>query len=86
MSGTGKIYEIRTVKDFFKVPAERRELCVSEFLMWMGMCDGAAALLGGLVDPVRTVFTWIDDDAGKVHVRIVAPDGQQLYPEPDKKG
>lgn len=85
-AGTGKLYEIRTVAGFFKVPVERRELCVSEFLMWMKVCDTTEELLGKLVAPVRTVFRWIDDDKGEVHTRIVTPDGKQIYPEPGKEG
>lgn len=32
---TGETYEIRTVEDFFKVPEERRRICLREFHSWM---------------------------------------------------
>lgn len=60
--------EIRTVADFYKVPKERRSLCLSEFLIWMTVCEVTDAM--GLSKSVRDVFKWIDDDKGEMHVNI----------------
>lgn len=82
---SGNCYEIRTVADFFNVPAERRALCLSEFALWMKVCEGTDEMLSGLVKSNRTVFGWIDDDKGEAHTRIVTPDGKQIYPEPSRE-
>ena len=70
---TGKTIEIRTVEDFFKIPANRRDLCLAEFLMWMMMCELGDAT--GMLKSVRDVFKWIDDDKGRAHVHIKAGGG-----------
>lgn len=66
-------YHIETVHDFFKVPEDRRELCLREFLVWLSMVDAVQNLLNG-IDAGIADFHWIDDDEHTAIVRVIAGD------------
>lgn len=63
-------YHIRTVSDFLEVPEDRREVCVSEFLMWLSIYADAMVLLS----PAKWdgVFQWIDDGERNVRLTLTA--------------
>ena len=58
---TGLTFDITTVSDFNKVPAERRKACLHEFVVWLGMMDFSDALLDKLPHKKPTSFIWTDD-------------------------
>lgn len=61
-------FDIKTVRDFLAVPADRRELCVLEFLSWLRLCD--AIDRSDLFQPMDT-FKWVDDDKGIAEIRAM---------------
>ena len=58
---TGRTFNIATVSDFNKVPAERRKACLHEFIVWLGMMDFADALLDKHPHTKPSSFIWKDD-------------------------
>ena len=54
-------YDIRTIKDFLDVPAEKREAMLFDFLQWMMLCDEIAKEFTPREVQVGVVFRWIDD-------------------------
>lgn len=78
-------YLIRSVSDFFKVPEERRALCVKEFGDWHRMIAAvrnAGRIVSdalGVPAPVITsdlsTYEWIDDDLGMCGLVFRGPDG-----------
>ena len=65
-------HEIRTIADFFRVPAERRAVLLREFGIWMDTYEAMHLLLGdALKNFPPATFSWIDDDLGQAHVSIV---------------
>jgi hypothetical protein len=80
---THQRYEIRTVTDFFKVPEDRRRICLREFHSWLAIQEGVTALLTAAGDSMETpippdaihwhneVFTWIDDGKATIGVQMV---------------
>lgn len=80
---THQTYEIRTVADFLKVPAERRRICLREFDAWCALQEGVTDLLcaaSGALDGDLTpadlhwqneVFRWNDDGEACLSVQIV---------------
>lgn len=67
-------YHIVTVHDFFKVPEDRREICLREFLVWMAMVEATECLLSGLETEPVADFHWIDDDEHTAVVSVTAGD------------
>ncbi len=69
---TGKRYTIRTVEDFFLVPAERRELMLKEFGEYLHVTSELMlfAKIIGATMPTPT-FQWIDDDKREAHLNII---------------
>lgn len=67
-------YHIATVHDFFKVPEDRRELCLREFLVWLRMVEAVQRLLSGLETEPVADFHWIDDDEHTAIVRVATGD------------
>lgn len=67
-----KRYELRTVKDFYDVPAEKRAACLEDFASWLLMMEGFHELLGDIegVRSDRDVFRWIDDGKHDMNVSI----------------
>jgi hypothetical protein len=55
-------YEITTLADFLKVPAERRQDCLTDFLMWLAMHEQARQMteFKDIRFPMDQ-FVWIDD-------------------------
>ena len=58
---TGRTFDIATVSDFNKVPADRRKACLHEFIVWLGMMDFSDALLDKIPHKKPTSFIWKDD-------------------------
>ena len=63
-------YEIRCLEDFTKVPADRLQDCLTDFVSWLALvrrADDVAAVVNGLVGVEGAVelnrdhFTWVDD-------------------------
>lgn len=72
-------YRIKTVKDFLKVPADKREQCLREFNEWLGLIDkginGRLAELFGMKENqvLTSAFIWVDDGkTGFKEIRIVS--------------
>lgn len=64
-------YELKTVADFFKVPAEKRAACIHDFGLWLEMHDGFRELFSGIsgVRAHTETFGWIDDDKHDAVIR-----------------
>jgi hypothetical protein len=65
-------YDIRTVRDFLMVPAERRAVCLSEFLSWLKWAEQAENGLGLLLVKSPDVYPWVDDGKGEMRASVVA--------------
>lgn len=64
-----KTYEIEHVKDFLKVPADRREACLKEFADWIVVAETVTDIAnsrGAKSEPAR--FDWIDD--GNLNISV----------------
>ena len=68
MSKTPDRYEIRTVEDFFKVPVEKLEPFLTDFVQFLAM--GHEFPKNNILRFKRDEFTWIDD--GKTGLSEVA--------------
>lgn len=68
---TSEHYTIRTVEDFLKVPADRRDLMLQEFGVFLGMAEHVANLGAqvGVEIPIPD-FVWIDDDESTLTVNF----------------
>jgi hypothetical protein len=62
-----KTYHIETVADFLKVPEDRLEYCLSEFLTVLRAFRDFEALIGHELVPA---FTWIDDREQHLTVQV----------------
>ena len=68
----GERMEIRTVVDFFAVPAEKRAHCLKDFAMWLEMVAAAKSMFGdieGVHLPIDK-FQWIDDGKHDAHIHV----------------
>ncbi|MDT5061480.1 MAG: hypothetical protein QOH63_1939 [Acidobacteriota bacterium] len=68
-----KHYLIKTVEDFFQVPADRVERCLKEFgiMLYTARFVKDIAAEVATTDAVKVrVFEWIDDDKLKVTIRL----------------
>jgi hypothetical protein len=84
---TGRSFEIRTVADFLKVPADRRRVCLREFHVWlaipeavMGAVRATAEAMGQPAPELRPkldVFVWHDDGKATASVEIRPLPAQQ---------
>ncbi len=81
-------YEIRTVQDFFAIPAEKREACLTDFALWLEVMSSEMMTALEGIDGVRgkrEVFGWVDD--GKhdgifsLNIRSEEPRGWRLGDE-----
>jgi ribosomal protein L37E len=65
-------YELRTVKDFYDVPVEKRAACLEDFSSWLAMMEEFHQLLGDIegIRSDRDVFRWIDDGKHDMNVSI----------------
>ena len=71
-------YEIRTIKDFLAVPAEKREAMLRDFLQWMTLCDVIAGKFTPKWVQVGDVFRWIDDGkTGLVKIVMIPMEGKE---------
>jgi len=76
--GSAPEYEIKTVQDFLKVPADRMEECLTEFRDFLDLsretveaCKVVGKLLG--TEPPETIvqaFIWSDDGERKGTLRL----------------
>lgn len=55
------IYEIRTVKDFLKVPASKREAMLADFNGWLEMTSMVDLLFRPEILTSGDSFKWVDD-------------------------
>ena len=55
------VYEIRTVKDFLKVPTSKRVEALEDFRLWLEMNDMVAELGAGDALKTGDSFKWVDD-------------------------
>lgn len=65
-------YHIESLKDFLKVPVERREACMAEFIMWLAMVDLWDVVADTIPEPIpyEAAFTWIDDGKNNVEINV----------------
>lgn len=64
--------EIKTVADFFAIPAEKRAHCLRDFATWLAMASEAKAFFAGIegvIMPTDT-FIWLDDGKHDAHIHI----------------
>lgn len=61
-------YKIRTVADFLAVPPDRREVCASEFVLWLAIAEDLKTLVSPAV--WDGVFEWIDDGKRDISVTL----------------
>jgi hypothetical protein len=82
-------YEIKTVADFLKVPANRVEACLTDFRDWLTLGHNARAMANiveqafevpdGTMTMQFTRFMWIDDDVpGISGLNITDINGESL--------
>lgn len=62
-----KSYEIRTVADFVKVPADRIDDCLAEFAVALVVGRMAAAISDQIKFPL---FTWHDDGKKEAQINV----------------
>ena len=55
------IYEIRDVKDFLTVPPHKRHAALTDFAIWLDICDEVAEQFKPDEVTVGNVFKWKDD-------------------------
>lgn len=69
------VYEIRTVKDFLKVPASKRADMLADFGQWIEMCSAVDLLFRPEILTTGDSFKWIDDGiAGLSEIHIRTPE------------
>src|ERR1700722_6758866 len=71
-------YRIARVRDFLKVPSDRRSECLREFEVWLQADESMRALLNGLPAKLSNSFVWIDD--GKHHFTATVIAGRERIP------
>lgn len=82
---TEPTYSIREVRDFLKVPPDRREDCLHEFAAWLA-CDDFLRSLSEDIDAAGATFpaefVWVDDGERRLEAsfsfgdeRLVVLDG-----------
>jgi len=87
-AGSVPKYEIKTVKDFLKVPPERMEECLTEFRDFLDMArttTEACKVLGQLIgsEPPETfvqAFIWRDDGERKGTLRLTVEQNEKDKP------
>jgi hypothetical protein len=67
-------YKITSVEDFFAVPANKIDHCLTDFRLWIEAIREYQDTLGGLATPDPNNFTWIDDGKHDKHVRLTLPE------------
>lgn len=76
MSAAPKTYHITSVLDFLQVPACRREICLREFSVWLGLVENAKVIIGRVAEvKAPECFGWIDDDLH--HAAVIVWDGKE---------
>ncbi len=74
-----KEYEIKTIDDFLKVPADRIDDCLAEFKTWYEVTQPLESLIievsktlnGGAVEmKFNRGFTWIDDGNKNIGIKL----------------
>lgn len=67
-----EIIEIKSVADFFAVPAAKRAHCLKDFAMWLDFTEEARRLFDGVegVQIPRDTFSWVDDGKHDAIIRI----------------
>lgn len=77
---TGKTYRIESVADFALIPADRRDACLADFRVFLGVSEAARTILG--VEGVKVigeVFDWTDDGKSEItDIVIEGTDGSRL--------
>jgi hypothetical protein len=81
---TGCTYEVRTVKDFLLIPADRRFIALREFHSWLHVQQAFMDLLLAAAESLGTpipaesmkfnndVFRWVDDGKATIGINIKA--------------
>lgn len=70
-------YRIETVKDFLKVPEDKRDECLRDFKTWLDTIEGLQSALAELADIDKNLvridtYIWLDDGkAGVSGIRVV---------------
>lgn len=72
---TAPTYIIRTVADFLKVPAARRETCLQEFHGFLPLAEMALRMPGATG---AFEFTWIDDGETSHRIILTGADGKEI--------
>src|SRR4051812_10182080 len=67
-----KTYRIASVMDFLSVPEDRREVCLREFRVWLGVADAMGLMLAGIAAEFPQEFVWVDDGKHEFEVNINA--------------
>ena len=74
-------YKLVSVLDFLKVPQERREDCLSEFLCWLEVAEQVSKIRASIG---TEAFDWIDDGKGEMTI-IIRWSIVRQKKEPEKK-
>lgn len=67
-----EVYEIRTVKDFLKIPASKRSEMLADFSQWIEMCSAVDLLFRPEILATGDSFKWVDDGivgCSEIHLR-----------------
>ena len=67
-----EIINIKSVSDFFAVPADKRAHCLKDFAMWLDFTEEARRLFDGVegVKIPRDTFSWVDDGQHDAIIRL----------------
>ena len=66
-----KTYEINTIADFLKVPAERQADCLQEFASFLAFVRLAQTVGTAFNSPIENgAFVWVDDGKTNIGVRL----------------
>ena len=67
-------YQVRTVADFFDVPADKRAACLEDFATWLEVVGMITREAAANADVVTDVFSWTDDGRHDFSLRVSASD------------
>ncbi len=71
MNNENKTYEINTIADFLKVPAERQADCLKEFASFLAFVRLAQTVGTAFNSPIENgAFVWVDDGKTDIGVRL----------------
>jgi len=72
VGGMSEIIDIKSVADFFAVPADKRAHCLKDFALWLDFTEEASRLFDGIegVKIPRDTFSWIDDCQHDAIIRL----------------